>query len=391
MYYPVAIVLILSSAARTRFSDVFVADLRARAGLPSLLAFGGWALAVTLVGPVLFAGIPVLNPRDGIDAGIADPAALAPQISNFAQSVYLVLGILTVVTLGAIPTLSPRIPSIGFAVGTVLSSLRSLLPQSAQRAIFDNSGNVTYTAGSVNGVERMRGIFSEPSSLGAFSVTAAVFFVMTASRTRGWPRYLSLGMAVWALANASLSGSGTALVGGLAVLALITAQAVHSYLVGRSQVSASALVAGLLAAPIGIIVGPALYGLAMTMVDNKVDSSSYANRSAADRFSLDLSLQTYGFGVGVGSNRPSSFLAMLLSCTGVLGTLLFVAGFLTILLGALRDREFQPTAWALFSLMFSKVVAGPDLSDPTMWFPPRCVCQRCMATVVRRADRSTPR
>jgi hypothetical protein len=367
-YYVVAIAIIVSRLVPVRVKDLLQIDLAARVGLRSLLAFGVWTLIVTIAGPLLFAGVPVLNPREGIDQGVAEPALLAPQISNFAQSAYLIFGICVVVTLGSTRTFPAWIPAVGFTIGTSLSSLRSLLPEGVQRDVFDNSTGVAYTAGVVNGVERMRGIFSEPSSLGAFSVTAAVFYVMTASRTTGWSRYFSLVMSAWALINAALSGSGTALVGGLALLAVITAQAGQRFFSGESKLSASALVVSVLAIPVGIVVGPALYAAATAMVDDKVDSSSYANRSSADLFSLDLSMYTYGFGVGVGSNRPSSFFPMLLSCTGVLGTALFLVALVSLLSGALRNRDFHPTAWALTSLVFSKLVAGPDLSDPTMWF-----------------------
>lgn len=368
VYYGVAIVMIVLAVVRVRLRNLLLVVLRTRTGLTSLLVFALWTLLVTLVGPTLFAGTPVLNPREGLDQGVAEPALLTPHISNFAQSAYLLIGVATVVVLGTGTAAAPRLPATGFALGTVLSSTRSLLPESVQREVFDNSSNVTYTTGSIDGVERMRGIFSEPSGLGAFSVTAAVFFVMTASRTTGWPRYLSLGMSVWALVNASLSGSGTALVGGLALLAVIAAQAVYTFLSGHSRVSPSALVGTVLAVPVGMIVGPALYLAATDTVDDKVTGSSYANRSSADRYSVELSLDTYGVGVGLGSHRPSSFVAMMLACTGVLGLVFFVVAVTAILRGAVRDREFQPAAWALVSLLFSKIVAGPDLSDPTMWF-----------------------
>ena len=368
IYYLVAVVLLGIAMIGMRKDRLLALDLGDRPGLAPLIAFAAWAILVTAASPFVFAGTPVLNPRDGIDDGVAHPALLTHQISNVAQSGYLLCGVALVAVLGSIYGLSARLPAMGLGLGTALSSLRSLLPPSVAENLFDNSPNVSFTTGSLNGVERMRGIFSEPSGLGGFEVTAAVFFVMTASRTEGRVRYLSLGMATWALVNAVLSGSGTALVGGLLILAVITMHALYSYGVGKSRVSVPALVTSILALPTLIVVGPALYRSAAGIVGDKVGSSSYTNRSTADAFSMDLSWQTYGIGVGVGANRPSSFAAMLLSCTGALGATLFTIAFVTILAAAVPLRPFQPTAWALVSLMFSKLVAGPDLSDPTMWF-----------------------
>jgi hypothetical protein len=368
IYYVVAAVLIARAVVGVRKDQFLGMDMRERPGLAPLIAFGFWTVLVTAASPFVFASTPVLNPRDGIDDGVAHPALLTYQISNFAQSGYLIFGIALVAVLGSIKGLSPRLPAAGLALGTVLSSLRTLLPESVAEDLFDNSPNVSYTTGSLNGVERMRGIFSEPSSLGGFEVTAAVFFVMMASRTRGHERYLCLGLAAWALVNAVLSGSGTALIGGMLILAVIAGHALYSYGVGNSRVSAPAFVASILAVPTLIVVGPTLYLSAAGVVGDKVGSSSYANRSTANLFSIDLTWQTYGVGVGVGANRPSSFAATLLSCTGVLGTALYAFAFVVILAGAVRVHRFQPAAWALVSLMFSKLVAGPDLSDPTMWF-----------------------
>jgi hypothetical protein len=364
VFYLVAITMLGAAVARVRMRSVLGTDLTALPGARPLSAFLVWTLLVTATAPFIFAGIHVLNPRDGIDDGIADPATLTYQISNFAQSGYLLLGAALVVLLGTTRSLSSWIPASGMAIGTVLSSVRYLMAENLATQLFDSSPNVAISGET----ERLRGIFPEPSAFGGFEVTAAVFFVMAASRTQGWRRYACLGLGLWALVNAVLSGSGTALMGGLLILAVIAAQAVYRALAGVSRISIPALVAWVLALPLLVVVGPSLYAGANGLVGNKVDSSSYANRSAADLFSIDLTRQTYGLGVGVGANRPSSFVAMLLSNTGVLGTLLFTAALVLILWNALRSHSYQPTAWALVALMCSKVVAGPDLSDPLMWF-----------------------
>jgi hypothetical protein len=336
-------------------------------GRTPLLLFGVWTIAITALGPVYFAGLSVLDPRGGIDDQVLSPATLTLKISNLAQAGYLLLGLVVVLQLGRLPALPPRLAGLGFAIGTVLSTARGLLPESLQRKLFDTSPTVRYINTTPEGEERLRGIFSEPSGLASFSITAIVFFVMTASRSTGRLRAGCLVMGAWCLVNLSLSSSGTALIGGIIVVAVIVAQAVGRFVSGAVRWSREVLVLALAAVPVVIVVLPLLFDTVLATVDDKIDSDSYQSRSTADLFSLDLAWQTWGLGVGLGSNRPSSFLAMLLSCTGLIGTVLFLAAVTRFVRHAARLPEFQPTAWALVALLVSKLVAGPDMSEPVMW------------------------
>ncbi|WP_206541953.1 hypothetical protein, partial [Leucobacter celer] len=55
----------------------------------------------------------------------------------------------------------------------------------------------------------------------------------------------------------------------------------------------------------------------------KLGSKSLNSRSSSDTFSLDLAAHTWGLGVGLGANRPSSFATMLVSCVGLIGAIAF--------------------------------------------------------------------
>jgi hypothetical protein len=100
-----------------------------------------------------------------------------------------------------------------------------------------------------------------------------------------------------------------------------------------------------------------------TTINQKVSSSSYNDRSFSDATSYDLLLSTFGFGVGLGANRASSFLPGLLSTTGIIGTLLFAAAVVTLLVRGSRVPAYRPVVWALVTLLVVKLVSGPDLSD----------------------------
>lgn len=389
MYPLVAIALVGLVANRSTVEDAIGADLSTKPGLRPLVAFGIWAVLVTAVSPIVFAGTPVLDPKQGIDDGVKDPAVLAPALSNAAQAGYIAIGIATVIAIGSMRNVSPRLPAAAFAIGTIASSARFLLPETLQKVLFDNSENVTYTTGEFAGTERMRGIFSEPAGLGAFSVAAVVFFVMTASSTRGPQRYLWAGLGCWAATNAVLSFSGGALVTGLVVLGLVALQGTLALVSSSRRLAPPTVVIGLALAAVSVVLVPRVYDFVMLLLDDKASSSSYANRSAADTFSFALVDQTYWLGTGLGSNRPSSFLASLASTTGVLGVVLFASALGILLWHSVRQDVSRPVGWALIAVVISKVTAGPDTSDPSVWFL-LGVCAACVWS--RNTDpRSPPR
>jgi hypothetical protein len=67
--------------------------------------------------------------------------------------------------------------------------------------------------------------------------------------------------------------------------------------------------------------------------------------------------------VGLGSARASSFVPTLLSATGLVGALLFVAAVATLLYRGSAVPEYRPVVWALVTVIVVKIAAGPDLSD----------------------------
>lgn len=369
MYPFIAIVLVAICASRAGVGRLLRENLSTRRALGLLVALGLWSIVVTVLGPLLFAGTPVLDPKRGIDTGVGDPQPLAFALSNVAQLGYLLIGIATVIAIGTTRRLSPHLPAVAFGVGTVVSSGRYLLPEALQTTLFDNSNNVAYTTGQFNGdVERLRGIFSEPSSFGAFSAAGAVFFFVAAGRLGGRTRLLYLGLGVWSFVNAVYSFSGGALITGLIVLALLAAKGVATLVLSRSRINPAALLSILLIPVLWLLVGHNVLAFVQQVISNKTDSSSFANRTAANDFSYDLMPQTFGLGVGLGSNRPSSFVASVVSTIGLPGLVLFGFVFVALTVAAVRTEEFSAAAWALVTIIVSKVVAGPDISDPPMWF-----------------------
>lgn len=333
---------------------------------PALLSpmtlFVGWAFFITAVGPIMFAGQPVLGARTGIDQAVESQDPLSFSVSSIAQAVYLGLTVGAVLYV-ATRRVSPHIALVPFAVGTVLGSINLAsitfgLPWPA--ALFDTSANVFYSF-------RYRGgIFNEASEFGGFSVAAAALFAVMIARSTGWLRVSSIVLVSLALINLSQVRAGTALAG-LILIVIIGVGAIIWRLVrtGRGMVLIFYLVStGTIAM---LLIGASIFAWGSEIFVGKVGSTSLNARSSSDEFSLELALQTLGLGVGLGSNRPSSFATMLLSCVGVIGFTAFALLIARLIARALRAPGGAPYAWALIAFLAAKAVSLPDLTTPGMW------------------------
>jgi hypothetical protein len=103
---------------------------------------------------------------------------------------------------------------------------------------------------------------------------------------------------------------------------------------------------------------------------NKLDTASYKNRTIADLHALKLFVDTYGFGVGLGSNRPSSLLPFLLSQLGFVGTLLFLVFIYKIMYftyKSLKNTEYFQYFFLIPAVLVSQLIAYPDITNPTLW------------------------
>jgi hypothetical protein len=100
---------------------------------------------------------------------------------------------------------------------------------------------------------------------------------------------------------------------------------------------------------------------------SKGESGSFINRTAADLYSLQLLLQTYGLGVGLGSNRASSLLATLLSNVGIAGTVVFLMFYFRLFAGL--PEQYTWFRWAAFALFLNAVLSISDATMPLLWMP----------------------
>jgi hypothetical protein len=109
-------------------------------------------------------------------------------------------------------------------------------------------------------------------------------------------------------------------------------------------------------------------------IAGKTETSSFEDRTAADRMGYEAFETTWGMGIGLGSHRPSTLPAALLSNVGMAGTLAFLA-FIGLCLrrfgGAVAWTQGGRVLWPFrgFTLGFlaAHLVSSPNMNSPLLW------------------------
>jgi hypothetical protein len=361
-----------------------------RASRP-LMWFWLWAVPSAFILPVIFRGMSVLVPREGIPevADVLSSGAyggpLQWGLSNLAQAGYLTLCVAVVIYAARIsgPAMSHRaVRALRLAVGIVavvaILQLVALefgwgFPYGLLNA---NPAWSKLYAEKVGGFSRVSSTFSEPSVAGGF--LAAAWIGLMAEFVTGRRGLAFLGAAacvfVALLRTTASTGYVTALVGG--ALMVLFFRRIHGEKGPRrvnwrrwvGPAAVTIVVAGAM-----FMLSPSLLRVASLMTLGKLHSGSLVGRMLSDVFALRILFRTYGLGVGLGSNRPSSLLTYLLSNVGLVGCLLFGV-FIARLLSALRDAcrtergtDLRFVLWMVIGWLVAQVLAIPDLSFSPFW------------------------
>lgn len=356
------------------------------------LAFLGVAILGAVLLPWMFSGLSVIPPLDkeGVES-LRVP--LAWSLSNLAQIVnaLLLAGVLLrVLQVRGQPVLGRRM-LLGMAAALMVSALIGLQQRLGWNGLVPMgesfwASNPSYAqnflswAGTVPRVswplvEASYGSAWYAAAFGGF----AALFLAGMGRNRA---LLGVLLSLFALGN-SVGATGTLAVLIYSVLAALVAllvvwreprwRSVLAYrLVLASVVGACLLLAAHLVARHYQLLG-AVDSALEAVVERWSSSLLGPARTQADAQALALLGQSYGLGVGMGSNRASSFLTTLLGNVGVPGFLLFFAAFIYQLrvLGRralwLRDAPSMFFLGGSISVLISMVIAIPDQNWPVLW------------------------
>ncbi|WP_324012310.1 hypothetical protein [Microbacterium sp. JZ37] len=332
----------------------------------AILAFAAYGLFITIVGPALFAGTPVITPRGGLDSQIGNFTALTYTSSNFAQAAYLLVGVGLVAYIILERPPSRRILEAAIVTGIALTLFKHFFLQYWPQAWFDS--NPSYYYHWIFDGARERGPFAEPSLLGMF-IGMSIAYLVSSSVASSWGRRVFYGvLLVAAIYIYAESYTGTALLSlGSTMLIAFVYVAVQVF-IGQGKRGRLIFFAVCLAL-LGLILVAWQFIARYTidLVIDKLGSESFEKRNASNANSWSVMLDSFGLGVGLGSDRPSSLFFLLLSSVGVIGIILFLRGIGGYALVGMRDPGRQPLVWAFLAQVIAMLVAKPDISAPAFW------------------------
>jgi hypothetical protein len=331
---------------------------------PDLLAVCllAWAAIITLAGPRIFGGMPVFAPSLGIDNQVGNMTALAPSLGNIAQLGYLTIAVVFLLLAGRLFPVDSRLVGTALWVVVVLAAFRLVAEPLWPRELLQNMPGFNYAT-----PERLSGTLHEPSVLGMYLTAAAGYFFAGLAK-RGVERIAAAIALALVAVEFYFNNSGTVLLG-LGIVAGIGVVFALLRLAASSTVRVQpwAIAAVVVVAAAAVTQLPLLYSLTFGYAEDKVGTGSFVNRGESNLRSWQIFLESYGAGIGLGSNRPSSLFFFVLSCLGIVGLGLLVALVWSALARSLKKFSLRPVGWALIGALVAMITAVPDLSAPLLW------------------------
>lgn len=300
------------------------------------IATAFWAIVSSLLMPRFFQGQILVWPQKATSFFVITP--LAPNSGNYTQDLYLLAASLLAVT-AAVYLASPACSTLRLLYAYFAANLLVCFVSIWQFAsnilgiwfptdfFLSNPGWALLTQESVASIIRITGPFSEPAALASYlcgAVAAAGWVVLNGHKSAiAWIVLVCSGLVVL------LSTSTT---GYMALAIMIAGVSLYALVLGNGRLRASV---GLLLCGLAVVVllfvvltpvlSPRVWHITQQIVTatlSKQGTSSYNDRTSTDRDSLHAAVESYGLGVGWGSNRSSSLIPGLLAALGLPGVIL---------------------------------------------------------------------
>jgi hypothetical protein len=360
---------------------------------PTLATLGVNKLAVLLLGvfivyslcsgmlyPFIFQGVTVRGSHN-----IQAPGPLSWSIANLAQICYLLAATAIFVVAMSSSRASLRSALDWYVRGCVVAALFSIYQLAYVVAhvpypsafLYSNTRYAIFHAYMIHGVYRLNSTFVEASGMAPHMAAGIVLqgWDLLTQPLR-WRPCLALALMTYALIH-TLSSTGYLSL--ILIFLMSGGYVVWSYL--RTYTFAPAKAALLLVA-LGLGSIALLNSNAAQTVDNvthailidKDKTSSYTERTEWNQDAMETARQTYYMGAGWGSVRCSSLAYGLLATVGVIGILLFIAFFLSLLSPLFSGHYkaqvgdiYEKALLAAFVLLSAMVVSGNELDSPILW------------------------
>ena len=323
-----------------------------------------YCLLITVSAPYLFGNVEVLAAGAGLDARASGLEPLTLSLSNLAQFAYLTLNLLLLQLNESDKYVNVRSVSVALGLGVAVGVFAYLLGPAWPQDLFDNNPRNFY----VDSLERSRAPFAEPSQMGGFAIAALPFFAIAVLRAKKWPQLLSaMVLAVSSAFLLIISYSGTAIVGGALGAIVVLMVGIVRVVGTRVRIAPVAMLGGIAAVGAGIALLPMTVNVLARVISEKQGTTSEVSRGYADAHGFNLLLQTDLLGAGLGSNRTSSMLSLLLSNIGIIGFGLFMVIVFTAARRSLSDSSRWSSLVALTFLLSASFLSLANFASPVLW------------------------
>jgi len=357
-----------------------------------LFAFLSYIMLISILGPIIFDGFPVFPPLLGLDySAVLGPSPLEFSSLNVVLPLYMLFYSMTFLYLISYNIQDKDIRTILLSWKiTVFLTIFSLFIQFIFFFIIgdDILKYVVNTApqgeygfskfehlGSV--FPRIRGTFQEPSMASTF--LTGIFVCELARLEKRFRFTLSLSL-ILIFALLFLTTSTTAYISIAFAVAIflilnfpIRFKEISLFIRKRKvKIFGTVLLLFIFAFLIlGLLIGfDLIFFVISAFVLEKPESLSYYSRTKSNIHSLQLFLDTFFIGVGMGSHRSSSLIFNLLAISGILGITLFfmfIFAFLKYSYNTLKSTDYSHYFYLLPSLLIPMIISVPDLTLPTFW------------------------
>jgi hypothetical protein len=354
----------------------------------------GILIALAAIGalllPNIFLGLPVYSPKLGLDDQLNHMSSLAFEVSHLNQVAQLVVNALIVYILWLkpiAPTVLIRSITLGWAI-VIFFCLWQLLANVTgiyfpEEYLYTVEGWSLGKDQMLGSFSRVNGPFVEPSLLATYLTGMFGFFLVLWIRKPTGMVLLALLLTVFSML---ITVSSTAYISLMLILlaALFCFGLVPLIRGGWIYHSIWRLFISLVILALILAFGSFASSEMRELIDlvlfEKSEGDSFLVRFDADIQSAQMVWQTYGMGVGLGGNRPSSFLLFLLSNVGLVGFALFALFIFSLSRLAFKQMIskdssasklspiwVQAAVWGFWATILAKIIAQPDLSFAPMW------------------------
>ena len=354
--------------------------------------FAGYVLIAGVFLPRIFADqITVFSLSRGLgdQPGLIILMPLSPGSGNITQSVYQAGNLMAFaavyahVTAGGFRALSRALlVMVGFHIACGVADMAThALGRTDLLNVIRNASYGIQVEGSVAGIRRVIGSFTEPAVFGAASVTLLAF---TAELFLRGIRPVLTGLLSVALVCAVFLSMSSSSFGAIAVYGAVRYVAlVAACLRGQANVQFAiavlavpfALACFALALAIDTQLAHWLDEIARHTLFDKVTSQSALERGSWNVYGIKAFMDSSMIGAGTGSIRTSSFPVALLANVGVVGFVLFLAFLAGIVVRARKAPENRlhravvaASGWAMFVNLLPAMVIGTTIDLGILFF-----------------------